>query len=181
MVRTCQLIEISLKMRNRFLRHLRGGHSKGGVGGRRLKAPNSARSLYFTCSEMYASVISHQSKRKGIGYRPIQLPAHDETLHRQRTELEFGSYPYPVNSLSPCHTGLVYGAHLKYIIARRKNILALLTQESGKNILAVTLSSHLFSEVLIGFSGQMHFFPLIIYRPDRARGDKSVDLIDLVH
>lgn len=92
---------------------------------------------------MYASVISHQSKRKRIGYRLFQLPAYDETLHRQWTELEFGSYHYSVNSLSPCHKGLVYDAHLKSII-EKNSMLALLTQESGKNILVVILSAHLF-------------------------------------
>lgn len=39
-----------------------------------LKAPNSARSLYFTCSEMYASVILHQSKRKGLGIACFNFP-----------------------------------------------------------------------------------------------------------
>lgn len=86
---------------------------------RRLKAPNSVQFIFHlfrnVCLFYLVSV-----PRKRIGYRPFQLPAQDETLHRQWTELEFGSYHYPVNSLSPCHKGLVYGAHLKYIIERRK-------------------------------------------------------------
>lgn len=138
MVRTCQLIEISLKMRNRFLRHLRGGRTKGTA-----QSPKLCAEFIFHLSRNICLCYLASVQRKRIGYRPFQLPANDETLHRQRTELEFGSYHYPVNSLSPCHKGLVYGAYVKYIIGK-KNILALLTQESGKNTLAVILSAHLF-------------------------------------
>lgn len=174
MARTCQPIEISLKMRNRFLRRLRGGRTKRAAQSPKLCAEFIFHLFRNVCLCYLASV-----QRKRIGYRPFQLPAYDETLHRQRTELEFGSYHYPVNSLSPCHKGLVYGAHLKYITESKKHI-SIINTRGWKEYISSHIECTFIQEVLIGFSGQMHFF-LIIYRPDRACGDKSVDLIDLVH
>lgn len=41
-------------------------------------------------------------------------------LHQQWTELKFVLYHYPLNSLSPFHKGLVYGAPLIYIIEEKE-------------------------------------------------------------
>lgn len=66
-VPACHLMERSFKMRNTFPRRLRGGCTKEEAQG--LKQC----SLYFTCSEIFASFILHRSQEKGSGianYRP---------------------------------------------------------------------------------------------------------------
>lgn len=96
MARTRELIEISLKMRNRFLRRVRGSCTK---------EPRTLQFIFHlfrnVCLFYLVSVL-----RKRIGYRPFQLPALDEMLYWQWTELEFGSYHYPVNSSNPSSQGL---------------------------------------------------------------------------
>lgn len=62
--------------------------------------PQTAQSLYFTCSRSIA-LLSCISQRRRVGYHLFQIPTYDETLHRQQTELEFGSYHYLNNSLTP--------------------------------------------------------------------------------
>ena len=95
--------------------------------------------------------------------------------------MEFGSYHYPVNSLSPCHKGLVYGAHLKCIIEGEKKHISIINTREWKEY----ISSHTECTFILRSFNRVQwpnaFFFLIIYRPDRARGDKSLDPIDLVH
>lgn len=78
MVRTHQLIEISLKMRNRFPRRFCGSCT-------RETAPSPkkscAPSLYFSCSEKYASFIAYCVKE---WYHRIKLPGSDKTRRWQR-------------------------------------------------------------------------------------------------
>lgn len=70
MVRTCQLIEISLKMRNRFLRHLRGGRSKGGV-----SKPQTLRGVYISLVQKCMPLLSRISpKGKGLGIVRFNFP-----------------------------------------------------------------------------------------------------------
>ena len=155
MVRTCQLIEISLKMRNRFPGHLRGGRTKGPAQSPKL----GAEFIFHLFGNVYLCYLA-SVQRKRIGYRCFNFPPMMKRYIDSGESWNLDHIVTPLTPLAPCHKDLVYGAHLKYIIERsekkkEKNILALLTQESGKNILAVILSAHLFWEVLIGFS----FFP----------------------
>lgn len=61
MVPACQLMQTSLKMRNKFHWHLRGGCMKEAAQGLKLS------SLYFTCSEIFASFILHRAQGTGSG------------------------------------------------------------------------------------------------------------------
>lgn len=52
----------------------------------RVKALNSVKSLYFICSEMYASVILHQSEGKGLDVVcfnfPLMMKSYIDSRHR---------------------------------------------------------------------------------------------------
>lgn len=67
-----------------------------------VKPPQTLKSFCFTCSEMYASVILHQSKgkKKEIGLRSFKL-SDVGTSHRQQKEMDCRSSNY-FNSIYPC-------------------------------------------------------------------------------
>lgn len=81
MVRICQLIERSLKMRNRFLWHLHGGCTKEAAQGPKLCR------LYFTCSERFVSFILNQSLGKGLGITHFNFPPQMITLTADRVAI----------------------------------------------------------------------------------------------
>lgn len=85
----------------------------------RLKAPYSVQSLYFTCSEMYASVILRRSKRKGLGIACFNFPPMMKRYIDSGQSWNLDHIIYPFNSLSPIHLGFCYDAHVKDIIEKK--------------------------------------------------------------
>ena len=178
MVRTCQLIEISLKMRNRFPGHLRGGRTKGPAQSPKL----GAEFIFHLFGNVYLCYLA-SVQRKRIGYRCFNFPPMMKRYIDSGESWNLDHIVTPLTPLAPCHKDLVYGAHLKYIIERsekkrrKKHISIINTREWKEHI-----SSHIECTFILRSFNRVQFFsPLIIYRPDRARWDKSVDLIDLAH
>lgn len=113
MVRTCQLIEISLKMRNRFPGHLRGGRTKGPAQSPKL----GTEFIFHLFRNVYLCYLA-SVQRKRIGYRSFNFQPMMKRYIDSGESWNLDHIVTPLTPLAPCHKGLVYGAHLKYIIER---------------------------------------------------------------